>query len=74
MKFLIWLSCYAVCNFLITLLSRLGVTLGGIPTLALYLGTFFLAKYLCRKWQEHQKEKAAEKAEKEENTEERIQR
>ena len=57
MKVFIWISCYFVLSIVLTFIRSAGVILGGIPTVLLYLGTFFLAKFLCEIWDERKAEK-----------------
>ena len=54
MKFLIWFLCILVNALIITGLRYSGVLLGAIPTVLLFVGMMALARFLCKKWDEHQ--------------------
>lgn len=49
MKFLIWFFCLFVAAAISTLCRMGGIILGGLPTLFLYGGAFWLASYLCKR-------------------------
>ncbi len=49
MKVLIWIVCFFVLSVLIVLLKNLGIVLGGVPTVILYLITWWGAKTLTKK-------------------------
>ncbi len=53
MKVLIWFLCILGMSIIITLIKEAGVVLGGIPTALLYAAMFWLARTLCRKWDEY---------------------
>lgn len=57
MKVLIWIVCYFVIALITTVLKENGVMLGGIPTIILWLLVFFLARRLCKFWDEHKASK-----------------
>lgn len=57
MKVLIWIVCYFVLALITTVLRENGVTLGGIPTVILWLLVLFPARRLCRFWDEHKASK-----------------
>ena len=61
MKVLIWFLCIFANAVITTLIKESGVILGGIPTALLFLATFWLARTLCKKWDEHKENKAFEK-------------
>lgn len=52
MKIFIWFLCLFANAFITTLLKENGITLGGIPTVMLLGGCMWLAKILCKKWDE----------------------
>ena len=62
MKVLIWFLCIFTNALITTLIKEAGVILGAIPTVILYGATFWLARTLCKKWDEHKESKAMEKA------------
>lgn len=53
MKILIWFLTSLAYAIIVTVISSLGITLGGLATGALALGAFLLARVLCLKWDEH---------------------
>lgn len=50
MKVLIWVLCILVYSLITMTLQVCGLQLGGIPTVILAGGTFWLARMFCRKW------------------------
>ncbi len=44
-----------------TLIKEGGIILGGIPTALMFGGTLWLARTLCKKWDEHRANKTVEK-------------
>ena len=56
MKILIWTGCIFGLSIFITMLRTGGILLGGIPTALLYGGMFWLARTLCKKWDNHKKD------------------
>lgn len=52
MKTLIWMSCLFLYVLATTLITRGGFILGAIPTIALFCAASWLAKHLCKKWDE----------------------
>ena len=65
MKILIWFLCIFANALITTILRESGIILGGIPTAVLFGGTMWLARTLCKKWDEHKgrKQKSPNKAE-----------
>ena len=61
MKVLIWFLCIFANALITTLIKEAGVILGGIPTALMFAATLWLARTLCKKWDEHKENKAAEK-------------
>lgn len=57
MKALIWVGCCFAFGLITTLVKQFGVVLGGIPTLILAGGIFWLARTLCEKYDEHKIQK-----------------
>ena len=57
MKVLIWFLCIFANALITTLIKEAGVSLGGIPTVILCGATFWLARTLCKKWDEHKANK-----------------
>ena len=55
MKALIWIGCCLVYGIIITLFRTSGIILGGIPTFALAFVTFWLARKLCKKYDDTKK-------------------
>lgn len=53
MKILIWLLCIFANALITTLLKESGITLGAIPTMILFGAMLWLARTLCKKWDEH---------------------
>lgn len=56
MKILIWFLCILVYAVITVLLNMSGIILGGIPTVILVGGAMWLAKTLCKKWDERKGE------------------
>ena len=61
MKVLIWFLCIFAYALITTLIKEAGIILGAIPTVILYGATFWLARTLCKKWDEHKESKVIEK-------------
>ena len=57
MKILIWVLCAFANGFITTLLKDNGMYLGAIPPAALWGGTIFLARTLCKEWDDHKRRK-----------------
>ena len=57
MKFLIWFLCILANSIITTIIKEAGVILGAIPTVILFGATMWLAKTLCKKWDEHKENK-----------------
>ena len=57
MKAVIWLGCIFSLSFFMVILKNSGIILGGIPTALLFGGMLWLARTLCKKWDEHKAEK-----------------
>ena len=53
MKILIWIVCFFTNALIIALIKDSGIMLGGIPTALMFGGTLWLARTLCKKWDEH---------------------
>lgn len=51
MKVLIWVLCLLGASVIQTVVRGMGIILGGLPTAALYLFTFWLAKTLSKSWE-----------------------
>ena len=62
MKVLIWCLCFFANAFITTILKQAGIMLGGIPTMLLFAGTIWLARTLCKSWDERKKAKKEEKS------------
>lgn len=60
MKVLIWFLCIFANALITTLIKEAGVILGGIPTALMFAATLWLARTLCKKWDEHKENKAVE--------------
>lgn len=63
MKVLIWIGCFFANALLTTLINGSGVSLGGIPTAILFGVTLWLARTLCKKWDERKANGASEQNE-----------
>lgn len=61
MKFLIWCFCIFANAIITTIVKEAGVILGAIPAVVLFGATMWLAKTLCKKWDEHKENKKTEK-------------
>jgi len=61
MKVLIWFLCIFANALFTTLIKKAGVLLGAIPTVILYGAACWLARTLCKKWDEHKENKAVNK-------------
>ena len=57
MKVVIWLGCIFGLSFFIVILKNAGIILGGIPTALLFGGMLWLARTMCKKWDEQKAEK-----------------
>ena len=57
MKVLIWILCIFVNALITTIFKESGIILGGIPTIILYGVTIWLARTLCKKWDERKTDK-----------------
>lgn len=53
MKFLIWFLCIFASSLISTCLKAAGVMLGAIPTIILFGAAMWLARTLCKNWDEH---------------------
>lgn len=62
MKVLIWVGCCFIYGLITTLVKQSGVVLGAIPTIILVGGIFWLARTLCKKYDEHKTQKVLEKS------------
>lgn len=49
MKILIWLFCAFIYSFIVTVLSYVGISLGGLPTALLAGFLILIAKRMCKK-------------------------
>lgn len=67
MKALIWIGCIFSLSLCLVFIRYAGVILGGIPSAALFAGMWFLARFLCKKWDEHKKSKKENNSEDETN-------
>lgn len=56
MKVLIWFLCIFAYTLITTLLKGNGIILGGIPTMILFGAMLWLARTLCKKWDERKGE------------------
>lgn len=61
MKFLIWFGCFFLNAIITIIINSNGFILGGVPTALLFLGCYFLAKTLCKKWDKHKENKLVKK-------------
>lgn len=57
MRALIWIGCIFANAIITTLFKQNGIILGAIPTVLLYLGAVYLARYLCELWDERKTKK-----------------
>ncbi len=57
MKVFIWFLCLCVYGVITVLFYNAGILLGAIPTVILVGGVMWLAKTLCKKWDERKGEK-----------------
>ena len=57
MKILIWFLCILVYAVITVLFMNSGIILGAIPTVILLGGAMWLAKALCKKWDEQKGKK-----------------
>ena len=53
MKVLIWILCIFANTLITTILKESGILLGAIPTMILFGAMLWLARTLCKKWDEH---------------------
>ena len=58
MKVLIWILCFFANALITTLIKAGGIILGVIPTALMVGGTLWLARTLCKKWDEHKANKS----------------
>ena len=68
MKVLIWVLCLFANALITTIIKGSGVILGAIPTVILYGVTIWLARTLCKKWDERKADKTANYQEKADTT------
>lgn len=68
MKFLIWFLCILANALITTFFKGNGVILGAIPTTALFAGTIWLAKTLCKEWDLHKAQQGSYSAPSEKHT------
>ncbi len=61
MKVIIWLACFFVNALITTAFRSNGILLGAIPTVLLFSATVWVARALCRKWDDHKGNKELEK-------------
>ena len=59
MKVLIWFLCILANATITTLINEAGIILGGIPTALMFGATLWLARTICRKWDDLQARKKA---------------
>ena len=59
MKIVIWGGLIVAVSAIITAFSMNGILLGAIPTVLIYGVMFWLAKTLCKVWENHRDEKDA---------------
>ena len=57
MKVLIWVLCLFLNALITTIIKDNGVILGAIPTVILYGVTIWLARTLCKRWDERKTDK-----------------
>ena len=53
MKVLIWILCIFANALITAILKESGIPLGAIPTMILFAAMLWLARTLCKKWEEH---------------------
>jgi hypothetical protein len=63
MKVLIWVLCFFANALITTIIKGNGVILGAIPTVILYGVTIWLARTLCKKWDERKADKTIDQKE-----------
>lgn len=68
MKVLIWILCFFANALITTIIRGRGVILGAIPTVILYGVTIWLARTLCKKWDEYKADNATDPKEEKDNT------
>ncbi len=61
MKILIWIICFFVMGAVSAVLQNVGIYLGAIPTVLLFIGVSFVARHLCTMWDVKCFEKEAKK-------------
>lgn len=57
MKALIWVGCILGYSLIVTGLASGGILFGGLPTIALGGGMYALGRFLCKKYEESQRNK-----------------
>ena len=62
MKVLIWFVVLLVPSVITTMLKKVGIGLGFLPTFLLYTVCFFVAKALCSRWEIYDIQRKASKA------------
>lgn len=60
MKIFIWFLCILANAIITTVIKESGVILGAIPSVLLFGGTMWLARTLCKKWDEHKQTNTSE--------------
>lgn len=63
MKFLIWFMCFFVCAVIQVIIKNTGFILGGVPTALLFGLTYWVARSICKRWDQHRAAKKAKAAE-----------
>jgi len=61
MKIAIWVVILFIVSAVMTALSMNGIFLGAIPTMLIYVAVIFLARTLCKLWENYSNEKEASK-------------
>ena len=56
MKGLIWFLCIFACAAVFAAFRMKGILLGGIPSMIIFGSALWLARTLCRKWDEHKED------------------
>ena len=50
MKALIWIGCIFTLSLCFVMIKNVGIILGGIPSALMFGGMWWIASFLCKKW------------------------
>ena len=71
MKTLIWVGCIFVLSISTLLIKNVGIVMGGIPTVLMFGGMWWLAQTLSAKWDEKTRKSSDDEEETEKRSEDK---